>query len=735
MYSLKQKAVRRFDFGPLDLITIKRRDYRWIEGDDFGHSVMPVQSLGQPVAEAFSHEELDELSRSDQLQHEVRYYDEAKSRTRLKARARSLFQLDPKEQKKVLDRQEIVDLLLRAEAGDPAFVRTDACIDNAMKGIFAAICARNVARAAEDKVARCDQIFEMTKTPSARTVRRWLKAYEEGGLDVMALRDGYNRSGNPFTSLDPEVYNLVNKHADAWADNRRPTMAGQHDKLAAEIRDINKKREASGEPPLAIPAKTTLRKAIRSIPAFDAYAARHGVEAARRKFTIVGGGMEIVRAFQRLVMDGHKLQASTLAVKIGEWDLLSPKDKKDAERERLVLHASICTATRCFTGLRFSKSENKETANATLRMSVSDKSRYAKAAGCKSDWPMAARPGSVHTDSGSAWIANEFRASVADLRATLETAPVGHPQMRGHIERAFGTIDRGLLPHFSGRTFANVTSKGEYDPEKHASIFSERIGFIVVRYIVDKYHHTPHSSLDNMTPYSKWHELVDRYGILPPPGRDELRNVFGPRIERALDHRGVRLAGIHYQSPRLQEYRRKVGDTQVAVKFDPEDLGRVSVWIDAGWLSVPAMRGKFDGVHLDVWTETMRDLRRRNLVQASVSQHYVDDALLAIAAMGDLAMARANIASPTITAEDLERHERELLYGFDIVGDDAADGPVMANRDGNGSRDRFANATRILDRPISGDETTASADGATTPPQADDPPAIRTRKSNVKLEK
>jgi putative transposase len=550
----------------------------------------------------------------------------------------------------------------------------------------------------------------------------------------MALRDGYHRSGNVFSSLNPEVYALVDKHANAWADIRRPTMSGQHDKLAADIRKINKKREASGEPPLSVPAKATFRKAVKSIPAFDAYAGRHGPEAAKRKFTIVGGGMEIARAFQRLVMDGHKLQASTIAVKIGEWDLLSPRDKKEAERERLVLHASICTATRCFTGLRFSKTENKTTATATLRMSVSDKSRYAKAAGCKSDWPMAARPGSVHTDTGSAWIANEFRGSVADLRATLETAPVGLPQMRGHMERGFGTVDRGLLPHFSGRTFENVVSKGDYDSAKSASVFSEKIGFILVRYIVDKYHHTPHASLDNMTPYNKWCELVDKYGILPPPGKDELRNIFGSRIERALDHRGVRVAGIHYQSPKLQQYRRRIGDTKVAVKFDPEDLGKVSVWIDEGWLSVPAIRGSFDGVHLDLWTEAMRDLRRRNLVKSSLSQHLVDDAIRAISAMGNLAMARADIAAPTITAEDLERHERELLYGFDILGEEAPGEPVTANHDEYGNRDRFANATPILDRPTSHAARTDSPDEA-TPPEAAETPTVRSRTYNIKLER
>jgi putative transposase len=735
MHAFRQTTTRRFAFEPLDRIVIKHREYRWISGDEFGHVLEPMLSLGQPITEAFSHQQLDDFERLDQLQHDVRYYDEAKAMARLKAGgATSLFHLSAGEQAKLLDRQEMLDLLLKQEAEDPSFVRTDTYIDKAMHGVYATISKRKAARAAEDKATRCDQTYAIAKCPSARTVRRWLKAYESGGLDVMALRDGYHRSGNPFSSLDPEVLNLINKHVSAWADIRRPTMAGQHEKLAGDIRRINETRVTSGEPPLLIPAKATFRKAIKAVPAFDAYAGRHGVEAAKRKFTIVSGGMEAIRPFQRLVMDGHKLQASTIAVKIGEWDLLSPKDKKEAERERLVLHASICTATRCFTGLRFSKTENKETAIATLRMSVSDKSRYAKAAGCKSDWPMAARPAAVHTDTGSAWIATEFRGSVADLRATLETAPVGVPQMRGHMERPFGTIDRGLLPNFTGRTFGNVVDKGDYDSEKHASVFSEKIGFILVRYIVDKYHHTPHASLNNMTPYDKWHELVDKYGILPPPGRDELRHIFGTKIERALDHRGVRVAGIHYQSPKLQEYRRRVGDGKVSVKCDPEDLGRVSIWVDAGWLSVPAMRGNFDGVHLDVWTEAMRDLRRRNLVKSSLSQHYVDDAIRAISAMGNLAMARANIAAPTITAEDLERHERELLYGFDIVGDNTDDGPVTANRDKDGNRDRFANAVPILDRPIEVNTTDVTPDNATMPPAAGATPNVRTRKPNLKLE-
>jgi putative transposase len=170
----------------------------------------------------------------------------------------------------------------------------------------------------------------------------------------------------------------------------------------------------------------------------------------------------------------------------------------------------------------------------------------------------------------------------------------------------------------------------------------------------------------------------------------------------------------------------------VAVKFDPEDLGRVSVWIDDAWLTVPAIVGSLDGVHLDHWSEAVKDLRRRNLIQSSLSRHYVDTAIRDLASMGRLALSFADVSAPTLTADDLERAERELLYGFDIVDPNDGDAPDAASaRDTNGSRDRFANAIPVADTPP-GTET--------RPPEGDDAngsgnkPTVRTRKPNLKLE-
>jgi putative transposase len=175
-----------------------------------------------------------------------------------------------------------------------------------------------------------------------------------------------------------------------------------------------------------------------------------------------------------------------------------------------------------------------------------------------------------------------------------------------------------------------------------------------------------------------------------------------------------------------------VGDAKVAVKFDPENLGRISVWIDDAWLTVPAIVASFDGVHLDHWCEAIKDLRRRNLVKSSLTRHYVDEALRDLASMGRLAISFADVSAPTQTADDLDRTERELLYGFDIVDPNDGEFPESANDPSTDERrERFANAIPIVDTPAGADATPRPSDG--TEPAANKP-TVRTRKPNLKLE-
>src|SRR3546814_6609698 len=92
---------------------------------------------------------------------------------------------------------------------------------------------------------------------------------------------------------------------------------------------------------------------------------------------------------------------------------------------------------------------------AALRMVVSDKTKLADLAGATTSWDMYGRPETIVTDAGSCFISVAFRSAVSELGAESMLPPAGRPQMRGRIERVFGTIHTQLLSWFDGRTFEN----------------------------------------------------------------------------------------------------------------------------------------------------------------------------------------------------------------------------------------------------------------------------------------
>jgi putative transposase len=165
--------------------------------------------------------------------------------------------------------------------------------------------------------------------------------------------------------------------------------------------------------------------------------------------------------------------------------------------------------------------------------------------------------------------------------------------------------------------------------------------------------------------------LTAMYGVDAPPNGHQRREIFGIDLERSLDQRGIRVAGVYYQSAEIQEWRRQVGDTKVRLRFDPSNIGYVSVWIGERWLTVPSVRDMFRGLDLETWMESVRDLRRRHAKNAKIYEHIALAAIRAISQMADDAMRRVSIDATRPTAEELDREERHLLLGFEITDDNA----------------------------------------------------------------
>jgi putative transposase len=310
-----------------------------------------------------------------------------------------------------------------------------------------------------------------------------------------------------------------------------------------------------------------------------------------------------------------------------------------------------------------------ELAIETLEMVVTPKRRYADAVGAGSEWEHHGSPECIVHDQGAAFMSGIFRRAIIDLGCDPDAPPAGLAWLRGTIERAFRTVEGQALAPFTGRSFGSIDAKGDYDPASRASLTIEELCQVLVRWVVDVYHNTPHAGLGGETPNNAWSRLVSKFGIIPAPDRHVRRAIFGTDLMRTVTARGVRCLGLFYNCVELQAHRRHHGDADMEVKLDPSDLGHVSVRLGAGWVAVPCMRSGFDDVPTDIWLAASTDLRRRYLADAKLTDAIVAAAIRDAWEMARKAQLRSGIMATRPSQEQLDAVERQIAFGFPSPGD------------------------------------------------------------------
>jgi len=274
----------------------------------------------------------------------------------------------------------------------------------------------------------------------------------------------------------------------------------------------------------------------------------------------------------------------------------------------------------------------------------------------------------IATDQASWYVGEEVHAAILGIGATPVHPPAGLASMRGHLERLFGTFHTQFIERFSGRTFANVKVLGDYLPQLRRSMTVDEFCWAFVRYLVDFYHNWSHSGLDQDTPRNRFHRLADKYGIVPPPGAECLRNVFGRPGKATLDPRGIRSNNLWYRSERLHGMLMQHGPREVHTKWDQENLGCISVSLDGkGWLSVPCARPGFDHVDIRVWKATQEELHRHYGDEASITEDAAYRAMAEIQKLSDAAVRRAGI-SMLLTDEEVSGFRKRLNIAWRING-------------------------------------------------------------------
>lgn len=672
-----EAEVPIYDIAPRSQLVIDGIEYAYAERLPGGHKISRVDDL--LFCETLTHEHLDHLIQTDAIRINEGFFAEVKAAVRLAGGKRKKFaDLTKPQAKVILKKKAWCDAFLRLEHVDRSVRRSDAKLAQAIKRIAAQFEAdaeeadKRRRLENDEKKKRGGSVTEKITPPSEVQLRRWVKRYEKGGLEIDALVNQYNGPGKMRSTLCSVSYTLHAQFATGYASRNKPSKLHQFTLLEKALNEEDTKRAAEGKQPLRRLKRRAFEKMIDALDPFFVDLGRLGPEVAMRRYGIVTTGLDVEKPFERLDIDEWMVSLMKILVDAGVWELLDEQTRALVERKRLWLSVAIDVRTRMVVAMRFLEGAPCiESALSTIELAMIDKSRISGHAGASQTY-LHAKPRAIAMDNGVNYTSDEVISRLVQLNIHPIHPPAGLAEMRARIERIFGTLKTKIAAFFTGQTFSNIVEKGKYDAQANASINVDELNRLFLVGVLDLYHHHPHEGLEGETPYDCMRRLSGVYGLPLPPDRDVMRHVMGITCERRIGDEGIRFLGIRFQSSALQKLRREMGQKPVEIRVDRWDLSSISVRTKTGgWIVCNARFDGLQNVSVWQWTEAVRDIRKRNQHLASLSRHYVLGAVQTLSDAAAAAVERAEIANPILTAETFDNWEKVLFRSFAFADDGA----------------------------------------------------------------
>lgn len=418
-----------------------------------------------------------------------------------------------------------------------------------------------------DEIWRDDSIWKtigrFERVPAWTSVAGWIRRYTVADRDVRALIDKTHLKGNREGRFPQEVIDIVDDFIELmYMDPKRVSRKEVLSAVGGYIAKQNQARPASEA--LPTPSDKVLKRRIATLDAYDLYASRHGLAAAKLKFRTVGEGVFVEKALDRVEIDHHKMNVFVL-----DDELLLPLG-----RPWLTLLLDACTRYVVGFYIGFEEPSGVSVARA-IRHALAPKMC---SDGVVNPWDAWGVWDTLVADNGLELHGESVERGCAQFGVKVQYCPRRKPWYKGKIERYFRTVDTQFTGNLDGKTFESITARGDYDPSKHAVITLSTLKKILEKWIVDIYHQTTHRGIGK-TPAQAWEESltnVDRY----LPDSSVLFDAAFSRVERRrLDKDGIDFDWLRYQCRDLEAIRKKYGDVDVDIHVMDDDLGWITVCV------------------------------------------------------------------------------------------------------------------------------------------------------------
>lgn len=521
---------------------------------------------------------------------------------------------------------------------------------------------REIARQQIGQSLRAGKKVTIRQLPSTRTILRLYRKYARAGYRIDPLIPRARTMRVPG-QVDYEAEELLRDCILAYASPERLSKTQVFESTKKRFEEENQRRAKAGLQQLKIYSRRTVDRRIDRLDPFYLACHRLGLDRARAMFATSGAGLPKLFPMQRIEFDEWRVDVRTWFAKLGILERLPPEIRDSLPSGRRWVCAAIDAATRCILGVRIAEAPSSSEAIRLLRLVVQDKTDLARAVGSKSDWPYFGGLCEVAADGGPAFQSTDFISAVTDLHGNIHFPPVGIPELRGIIERFFGTITTRLMPLLSGRTFRGPDARGDYDSKARTVLDDGDLLRIIVKWIVDDYHHSPHAGLGGDSPAAKWKRLAEERFVPEPPDAHTRRTALGIEVERTLGKQGVQFATNFYSSAELRDKFRHSRQRRFRIRIDPDDIGAISVLVDGRWSYASCINGDLHGVTLDAWKLQVALINQRYRDQAQLSQSIRDEAIDSIRATNAQRVAQLLPGSLTTTAAQIDALERTDFAG------------------------------------------------------------------------
>jgi putative transposase len=600
----KSKKAVRHHIGDDKILIIEGEPCKCLESDRYGYIMAPVSDLTATFP--ISNEEFEQLTRQHSFIVEQPRMSIEKSRAILRAPVSAMMDLPKQDRDYVKWQMTAIRMFIGME--DKGLTsRHGPKMEEAL---------RTIQRKLNEKKTKGNrQRGGRAKAPAHTLVGPkqfliWVDNFLKFG--PIGLLPRYHECGRHEPRYVAEEYAILHEHALKHLKPEPLSAEMIHGEMATAVTALNVERAAATPPlpPLRVPGIGMLRKHIAGFDKFDVMAAHKGVEQTINYFRAARGGVpDLLRPMQRVEADEWLVHLATLAIDRELWEFLRPELQAKAKKTRVWMAGSICCTTRVIPALTISRRTGSENTRALIRMMLTDKTALAESVGAQTPWEYRGLPDVLVVDEGSSNLNDDTEFLCNDLGIHFKVPQAGKPTQRGKMERVLQTIDVRSIARFSGRTFSNIVKKGKYQALARACVTINELCALLVRFIVDEYHNTPHAGLGGDTPRQEWLRATKKCPPTLPPDRNKIRTTFGVDMKATLEPSGIRVFGNWYWTASVQRLFEARGSVEVDIRVDTEDLGAISLRQDKGWLTVVGPE-VMDGVSLKVWEDAQNQLRR-----------------------------------------------------------------------------------------------------------------------------